>query len=188
MKWIIYTEGVIRTPQTDVVIEKLEPYFEKAGFIGRVTSVLRDRNSQLAVIQQLAEAHKLILDGFELDFTLGTTFQGKEVPYWQLVWSKLLENGIIVNPPEPAVCLTDYISHDVNKKGQIIQPSPHFSGNCFDMGGRVILDGNNDLIEKIEEVYQILLKATADNVGIAKTDSSPFIEHGNNCVHSLIKV
>ena len=185
MKWIVYKEDVKRTSQTDKVIEKLEPYFEQAGIVGRVTSVLRDKFMQLADIQKFAQDAKLILDGFQLDFEHMTTFQGREVPYWQLVWSTLLSRGIIVNPPIPAECLMDYVRDGVNKKGQTIQQSPHFTGDCFDFGGRVIVNGQ--LVDKLDAVYQLLIKATADGVGILKTPSSPFIEHGNRCVHSMIK-
>lgn len=191
MAWIIYLEGVKRTAPTDIVIARLDPYFEQAGFIGRITRVLCDKNDQLAIIQEYAESSGLISPGFELDFSLGTTFQGREVPYWQVVWSKLLSKGIIVNPPEPAEVLMDYIKADgQNHKGEIIQESSHFTGRPFDLGARVWIKQEDvgdvaKLVDKLDTVYALALKAQAEGVGIIKTTSSPLIEHGNRCVHCL---
>jgi hypothetical protein len=182
MDWIIFEPNVIRTPQTDIVIEKLTPYFEAAGFVGRITSVLRNQWQQLMLIQSLAEQNKIITSGFILDFEYTGSYQGQVVPYWQIVWSSLLNKGIIINPPVPAIVLMDYIRNNINKKGMLIGATPHHTGLCFDLGGRVLV--NNALVERIDDVYNIVCKAKSDGVGIeTNIDSNPLIEHQNNAVH-----
>ena len=193
MDWLIFEDGVKRTPQTDIIIiTKLQPYFERAGIIGRVTSVLRDSIMQLKTIQDLAHQNKLILDGYELDFNYMSTWAGQVVPYWQIVWSTLLNKGVVVNPPIPAICLMDYTAaNGVNKKGMIIHETPHYTGLCFDTGGRCWENqedvGNyNKLVSKIDTIYNVIKQASTEGVGIIS--DSVLIEHQNNCVHSQVSV
>ena len=190
MSWLIFTDGVKRTAQTDLVIAKLEPYFEKVSIIGRITSVLRDSTMQLATIQDLAVKNNLVATDFKLDFIYMSMYQGKPVPYWQIVWSTLLSRGVIVNPPIAAVCLMDYTAaNGVNKKGMTINETPHHTGLCFDTGARIWLrpedvGDNSKLINRLDDIYQIILQASSDGVGIIK--ESIILEHSNNCCHAQI--
>jgi len=64
-------------------------------------------------------------------------YDGKQVYAWQPAWSRLLNLGVIVNPPEQATVLFDYFRGAENRKGALIQPSPHFKGTALDIGGDV---------------------------------------------------
>jgi hypothetical protein len=192
MDWIVFEPNVIRTLQTDIVIEKLMPYFQAAGFVGRVTSVLRNKFQQLMLIQELAIQAKIIDTSFVLDFEYMSSYQGQVVPYWQIVWSKLLNAGIIVNPPTPAVVLMSYIKNNIDKKGMLIGATPHQSGLCIDFGGRVFIECKTSgvydtLVFKLDEVYNIVQKAKLDGIGIdTNIDNNPLIEHANNAVHCQV--
>lgn len=182
MKAIIFLPDVIRTAATDAVIERLDQYAAEAGITLRITSVKRTPESQLRAIQDYAQERKIILDGQGLDLVTVMDYLGESIPYWQLVWSRLLSAGVIVNPPRAAKVLTDYWRNGVNKKGLIIQPSTHIiSDKAFDIGGRYFKAGN--LVNDVDTVYAVTLKAAKNNIGIRLTESSPLIEHGNNCVH-----
>lgn len=171
MKNIIIRKGVIRTAVTDVVIERLDPYF--LGLPIQITSVLRTAESQLAIIEYYAKLKELIYEGDILNFTSLTMFEGRNVFKWQLVWSQLLSIGIIANPPKSATVLKNYIVSGINKKGMSINPSEHIYGSAFDIGGAA---------HGVDSVYKIIVKAAADKIGIRYSR----IERGNNCVHVAV--
>ncbi len=135
-KWLIVRPGVTLTDTIDPVIAALDPYFE--GRHAYVTSGLRTKESQLEVIRQYAK-----LKGVAKEFPTILTatvdakamFDGRSVFAWQTAWSRLLEKGVLVNPPVAASPLFDYVRGGVNKKGAIIMPSPHIRGTAFDIGG-----------------------------------------------------
>lgn len=183
LKSIIFEPGVIRTDITDKVIQALDPFFAYEGITGFISSVLRTKEKQLQIIQDYARIKKIILDGQVLDFEHKIDFEGEQVWYWQLVWSRLLSADIIVNPPIEAKVLTDYMRNGINKKGQIIQPSVHMNGTAFDISGLVLVLKAGNKMEAIDLVFQVALKGAKQGVGIRITSSSPLIEHGNNCVH-----
>jgi hypothetical protein len=89
---------------------------------------------------------------------------------WQPAWSRLLEIGVIINPPLAAAALFDYIRDGVNKKGQIIGASPHFAGHAFDIGGGP--DG-------IDDELRIVTKAMPDIQALTHI----VVERENNCLH-----
>ena len=177
LKSLSFGRNVVRTPETDRVIFKLDKYFTRAKRQAIVTSVLRTKESQLAIIRDYAIKCNLMPDGDTLDTGQNTCLGGKIVPRWQALWSMLLNRNIIVNPPVPAVVLLDYWKGGVNKKGQTIQPSAHFLGTAFDIGG-----GPNGA----EDEFAIVRMAARDGIGIKITPSSPMLERANNCVHSII--
>ena len=135
-KWLIVRPGVVLTDIIDPVIAALDVYFD--GRHAYVTSGLRTKEGQLAVIQQYAKLKGVVK---EFPATLTATVDGKtmyedrSVFSWQPAWSRLLEMGVIVNPPVAAAPLFDYVRGGVNKKGIVIMPSPHIRGTAFDIGG-----------------------------------------------------
>ena len=165
--------GAVRTAATDPVIQQLDIYFRAAGKKGVITSILRTPAAQLLLIQNAARDKGIIANNFVLDFertgTLPSSNMG-EYPVWQIVWSQLLNKGYIINPPVPAKVLLDYFNDGVNKKGETIQPSAHFTGKCFDTSG-----------ENISSIFEIIDNAKAA-VGIVYVR----YERENNCVHSQV--
>lgn len=87
---------------------------------------------------------------------------------WQLPWSRLLNKNVIINPPLPAKCLLDYIRNGVNKKGRIIDQSPHIprlgKPGAIDLSG---IDSETIVKRLIEdEIIRGYL-----------------LERANNCIH-----
>lgn len=169
---------VILTPVIEPVIIALDSYFEKEGKIAYVTSGKRDAITQLSIIRgYLAKTgtDKFYPDAMSCKLEDKKQFEGKIVYVWQPAWSALLSKGIIINPPIAAEVLMDYMRDGKNKKGQIIQPSPHFKGTAFDIGGSTDgIDGN------VVSELNIIKKALADKLPGLKG----FLpERNNNCVH-----
>ena len=169
---IIFANGVIHTEYADQVIDRIDPYFGKAGLIGKVTDILRTPALQLAVMTNLAMARHLIPAGYALNLSDMAPLNGAEYPRWQIVWSELLNCGTLINPPLPARPLLDYIRDGINKKGVLIQPSEHFVGRAIDFSGQ----------PDISRVNAVLVTAQAARVGITAIT----VEHGNNCLHCSI--
>lgn len=176
-KWLTLAPGVTRTPITDMVIVALEPTFAKRQHKATVTSILRKPEDQLRIIRE-----ECIKRGIDKEFpeiltcSVDSISNLKTGVYaWQGAWSRLLNKGFIVSPPKAAVVLFDYWKNGKNKKGEIIQPSGHFLGTCFDIGGRGGLDDT-----PADEV-EIISDAMAGNpkIGIR----SFLLERKNNCLH-----
>lgn len=185
-KFLILGDHVIRSGLTDPVIAKLDPFFEKANRKARVSSIYRSPSYQLQIIRHYLKANKLdkiyvkaMTDGLNQKIKWG----GETIYSWQVGWSKLLNIGILINPPMRAKVLLDYYRHGINKKGEIIGESQHSTGRAFDISGRWKL--NNTTNEWIlEEVKKIVADAIAvdPDLGIIYT----LIEHGNDCSHQQV--
>lgn len=173
---LLFSNGVKRTPSTDAVIAKLQPIFVQESFKAYVTSVLRLKEDQLRIIENYARDKGIIGKDVHLEFVSTTTLDGTAYPLWQVVWSKLLSKGIIINPPVPAQVLLDYFRDGKNKLGQWIQPSPHFLGNSFDIGGF----NETNTAEMCAEI----LNRVKAQVGI----KTVLLERANNCVHNDVLV
>ena len=172
LKALKFRAGVIRTTATDPVIKKLDDYFLAAGHIAEITSVLRTAESQLLLIQEHARDKGLIASNFVLTFEQTGVLQNMTYPLWQIVWSQLLNKNFIINPPKPAAVLMDYFNDGVNKIGHVIQPSAHFLGIAFDLGG-----GSNGIADELA-----IVQKAADTVGINYVR----VERENNCVHCQV--
>lgn len=129
-KWLIVMPTVVLTDVIDPVIFSLDAYFASAGYRSRVTSGLRTPLGQLRIIQNYCRQR-----GVDKEFPEIDTAIPEDRTSWQGAWSRLLNTGIIINPPSDAEVLFDYVRNGVNKKGQIIHGSPHFRGTAFDIGG-----------------------------------------------------
>jgi hypothetical protein len=158
-KFLRINPNVILTPIIEPVIVSLEAYFKEANKISYVTSGKRSPESQLTIIRNyltskgLASAHPEALGKNCMEKFTHEKYGS--IYCWQLGWSKLLNIGVIINPPAAAACLMDYIRNGINKKGLIINGSPHFNGTAFDVGG-----GPNGIADETE----ILKRALADRV------------------------
>lgn len=177
-KWLTVgvKSGVRLTSIIEPVIVALDKYFEAANLTARVTSGERTSGDQLTIIRKYAASFGVdkefpeiktcgVLD--KIDFG-----EGKKLFTWQRAWSRLLNTGVIVNPPLPAACLFDYIREGVNKKGQIINQSPHYYGKAFDIGGGLDHDPTNELA--------VIKKALADKLPGLK---GYLLERKQNCLH-----
>src|SRR3990172_7654302 len=137
-KFLKIREGVILTEIIAPKIIALDAYFEAENCIGWVTSGLRRPEDQLRIIRQYLTKKgmdKYYPSAMNMGVADKVIQDGVNVYSWQMGWSALLNAGIIINPCMEAVCLMDYISGGVNKKGQTFQPSVHFVGKAFDIGG-----------------------------------------------------
>jgi hypothetical protein len=170
-KNLIVRPGVDLTDTIDPVISALDPYFE--GRLAYVTSGLRTKEHQLDIIKQYAKL-KGIAKEFPavLSATLDakTFFEGHAVFAWQPAWSRLLERGVIINPPVAASPLFDYVRNGKNLKGVVIMPSPHMRGTAFDIGGGS--DG-------VEDERLIIALAIGKVAGL----SGVLVERENNAIH-----
>ena len=171
-KNLIVRSGVVLTEHIDPVIHALDEYFN--GHLSYITSGLRDAESQLRIIRDALTRKGIAGDYQEAwdNITSKITFEGEEVYGWQPGWSKLLNIGFIVNPPYPVKCLMDYVRPGsmTNRKGSIIQASPHFHGTAFDVGG-----GNDGITQEA-----IILQ---EAIGKVKGLKSCLLERNNNAVH-----
>lgn len=175
-------EEVVRTPQTDVEIEKLDKYLDNCPVT--ITSVLRNPARQYKIIYDYAVKHKIqIVDNgivtniwevaYESIFN-STNYEGKQVPIWQLVWSLLLgleigkeKKGLLIAPPVKAQVLTGI------RKGLWRYPSKHFTGQAFD------LDCKN-----LQEAYNRIKAAI--NIDTELRITKVLIETLQNCIHCEI--
>lgn len=197
-QFLIVRSNVALTNIIDPVITELDGWFEKFGVTAFVTSGLRDAQRQIGVIQKLAREH-----GVEKEFpeirgaTLDgqTMFAGRLVPVWAPAWSRLLNLGVIVNPPKPAATLFDYYRRDTSRlsdgqangelklykpAGYTIGTSPHFNGTAFDIGlSRET--GRNGQNKKIAEELEPLRAAFES--GTVTGLKGYLVEHDNNCIH-----
>jgi len=179
-RFLLLTDKVILNDTLRILVNKLDYYFGLEKYIAYVTSGIRTREQQLDIILKYAKEKNIYDDFSELKTYAGTDYtikiivpeSSKKVYWWQRVWSKLLNLGIIVSPLYPAECLYDYINPVTkeNKKGKIIPSSAHFTGKALDISG-----------EDIRKVYNIVNNAYVvnKNLGI----KSILLEHNNNCVH-----
>ena len=167
-----FSDNVVRTIMTDPVIAKLQVIFTEKKFTAWVTSILRTPGAQLNLITRDAQDHGIIPKNKTLNMGDTMIFNGKTYPIWQVVWSTLLNKGVIINPPVSAIVLMDYIRDGVNKKGWVIPPSPHSSGKAFDIGG---FNAENTI-----DACFALLTSVKEQVGIKDI----LLEPVNHCCHS----
>src|SRR3990167_7815941 len=115
-KFLTFNKGVSRTAKTDVVIAKLEKYFAEKKHYAKITSIYRSPEQQLQVIKDYIKQKGLDKEFPKIfDCNVKDKIQtGKQEYYkWQGAWSRLLNKGIIINPPFKAICLYDYIKNGV---------------------------------------------------------------------------
>lgn len=115
------------------------------GEVSDITSGLRTAEKQLAlIIEKLALHNKErefpeFVQGIEgkwpVDKTIHIDELNRDLYWFQRGWSRLLNISEIINPPIPAEVLFDYIDKGRNKKGEVIQISPHMRGTALDVGG-----------------------------------------------------
>ena len=173
---LTYRENVKKTPAITRCVEMMDKYFD--GCPSQITSGLRTPIDQLTIILKKMAEYKLDENFLEIKKCLGSGVEhtvhieelNRDLYWWQRAWSKLLNVGYIVNPPVPAEVLFDYVDDGRNKKGEVIQMSPHQRGLALDIGG------GSDLLEKAKRV----LKAKESGECFIKSFR---IESKNNAVH-----
>jgi hypothetical protein len=173
-EWLQVRRGVRTTPIIEPVILALDAYFKEANLKATVTSGERTSGDQLTIIRNYAKSFKVDQEFKEI-LTCGVLdkidFGSEKIFTWQRAWSRLLNIGVIVNPPVQAKVLFDYVRDGVNKKGQIINQSPHYYGKAFDIGGGVDHDPTNEL--------EVLKKAMGKVRGL----KGYLLERKQNCLH-----
>lgn len=155
-KFLIVKVGVRLTVDIIPVIIALDQYFEEANLKAYVTSGERNSQDQLDIIRLYCKRYAVDKEFPEIkncNVSDKIDFGGVKIFAWQRAWSRLLNIGVIVNPPLPAICLFDYIRNGVNKKGTEIGYSPHWYGKAFDIGGGLDHDITNEQIV-IEKAFQ----------------------------------
>lgn len=177
---LLVRDTVVLNPLLDKVAVKLEPFFKAANHTAYVTSGVRQPEDQLRIIKHYCEQKKIEDDlikneDFAIDHKVLN--DGKEIYWWQLGWSKLLNKNVIINPPLAAEVLLDYFNkHGVNRKGHVINPSIHFLGRAIDIGG-----GANTIHDEEAIVNEAI--ASGQVPEIIDTVS----ERENNCLHLNLK-
>ncbi|HUQ67175.1 MAG TPA: hypothetical protein VM101_13520 [Flavitalea sp.] len=155
-EYLIIQPAVKLTQTIIPVIEAFDAFFKEAGIKAFVTSGERTSEDQLNVIRMYSKRYEVDKEFPEI-LTCGVAdkidFGTTKIYTWSRAWSRLLNKGIIVNPPRPEKVLFDYIRDGVNKKGQEIGYSPHFFGRSFDIGGGVDHDITNEL-KVVEKAFK----------------------------------
>jgi hypothetical protein len=174
-KFVILKSGFKTTDIIDPVLVGLDAIARRLGIKTIATSGLRDSNDQLDIIRKYLTDNGL-KSQFEDTFLHGFDEKITDPKYgqiyaWQLGWSKLLNIGVIVNPPKAAICLLDYMRDGINKKGKLIHESPHFYGTSADLGG-----GANGIDDELKIVKTAMEEKLPGLVGY-------LIERKNNAIH-----
>lgn len=169
-------DGVVLTDSINPGIQQLSAAYKIRNIAGAVSSGKRTPERQVDTIRALARSAGLkfdYLDTMTLQST--TTFNGRTVFEWQVVWSTLMNKMYDVNPPIAAELLMDRIVGGVNKKGKIYPPTEHFFGISFDVEGE--FNG--------EQLLDIYTNALIDAMKKGETPSivSYTKEVKNNCLH-----
>lgn len=175
-KFLKVKPGVALNMTIEPVIVDLDKYFEEAGLVAWVTSGERSSQDQLETIRKYCDRYH-VDDEFPEIKVCGVLDkinfgEGKKLYTWQRAWSRLLNKGVIINPPLPAEVLFDYIRNGVNKKGTTIGHSPHYYGRAFDIGGGLDHDITNEL-----KIVQLALDEGMKGL------KGCLAERMNNCVH-----
>lgn len=165
-EWLIVKSTVLLNEIIEPVIVGLDKYFGSYKLKAYVTSGERTSEMQLDVIRQYCQRY-----GVDKEYPEVMTCSVLSRK-WETAWSKLLNIGVVINPPLPAKCLFDYYRNGVNKKGQEIGHSPHYWGRAFDIGGGVDHDITNEL--------NVVLKAIDNKLPGLK---GYLPERKNNCLH-----
>lgn len=176
---------VEHTPHIDQGIKELDAAYTKRGIFGFVSSGFRSPEHQLRVIRGLAlKAHIDHEFPYFNTMTLEskTTFEGKEVFEWQVVWSRLMNLMYDVNPPEKAELLMSRIKGGTDKKGKVYPQTQHADGISFDVEGH--FQGQ----ERLDQYTAALEEAMAGGEvpSIASYTKEP--PTGNNCLHCNCKL
>lgn len=177
-KWFVVNKDVALTETIDTVITRLDGYFRDKECVSYVTSGKRLPEDQLRIIKNYAKQFGVDKEFPEIvnsDVHYKISYGTEEIYAWQRAWSRLLNKGVVINPPIEAVCLFDYYKNGVNKKGQLIPPSSHFYGGAFDIGGK----GGDDPTPSDE--LEIISGAMAQDSGLGI--KSFLLERANNCLH-----
>lgn len=171
-QWLIVNPDVKMTPIIEPVIIGMEEICKRLGIKMYVTAGERDSVDQLNTVRKYCKRYKVDAEFPEI-LTCKFTDKLADGTYtWQKPWSRLLNTGIIINPPMPAICLFDYIRDGVNKKGKQIGHSPHYYKRAYDVGGGIDHDITNEL-----PVVQLAMKEKLPGlVGYLP-------ERKNNCIH-----
>ena len=177
-KWLRVNPDVVLSPAIEPVIVALDGEFERAQLLAFVTSGVRDRQKQLAAIRNYAMDNGLraefpVLNG-SADLDAQVVVGTQMFPLWQVLWSRLLTMGVLINPPQRAPVLFRY-QHPVRKvwiePGTVIPASAHFYGTAFDVGARTQLDEKLAVIETAK-----LTGRVQGIIGITP-------EHANHAIH-----
>lgn len=167
-KWLKVNPEVVLTPTLSRTILLLESHFTYN--LAFVTSGKRSNYDQLRIIKDYAKRKAIenlfpeFLESYSSPIEKKVVVEGfGEIYWWQRVWSKLLNLGIIINPPLAAMVLFDYFrpGNPVNQKGTIKGGgvNPHVTGYSFDVSAGK---------EKLRVVAEI--------VGYAKEEGKAFIK------------
>jgi hypothetical protein len=152
---------IVLNPALNSILMAIDKYWPPMGEV--VTSGVRVPADSLRIIRGYLKSKdlaRLYPDAMECE--IDAKENGHYV--WQMAWSNLLNKGVIINPPLPAECLMDYFRGDVNKKGKVINQSPHVRGTSFDLSGTDSLTIVKRLVED-------------------KMIRGFLLERENNCIH-----
>lgn len=138
-KYLTIGQNVKLTPVIDPVISRLDRYFKDCPAM--VTSGKREPQDQLRIMRQYVQLLKLVNiypEIFNTELKPETKLPNGDY-VWQLAWSRLLKEGIIINPCYSAKLLLDYFQivngKQQNMKGLVYPQSNHIPGNAFNVGG-----------------------------------------------------
>jgi hypothetical protein len=174
--------GAVFDPNQLAVLSHIEPF--TTGMDLLATRGHSSPQEQIATIENFAQQHGCLAK-FPEFIPGGPVDVKKDVPgaglvyHWQRLWSWLLHIGLVVNPPENAICLFEYERPSGEQmKGKVIHSSTHIVG---EENGQWPIDFSQKVngVPNIHLVEQLMIKAKAAGAGIQFIK----VETGNGCVH-----
>ena len=173
-KFLTVATGVILTDELDNFAAGLEPHFELFDIHAVITSGVRTEAAQIELIRKKAIEAGLNLvyaDIEDADLTKTVHVGEFDQPYWQILWSNLLAQGQMINPPVPAKAEFEYIHAD----GRHI-PAGHEVGISEHQEKKAIDIARNELH---------LIEKCLDHAKVTGMKLKFLIEPKNGCVHTV---
>ena len=104
------------TDELDNFGVSLDPHFALFSCHAVMTSGVRSRTRQLELIREKAMELNLVpphvTDVLTADLNQIFPWGNDSAPLWRILWSQLLSDGQMINPPEPATAEFEYIHAD----------------------------------------------------------------------------
>lgn len=175
-------ESAILDDRQRKVIKAIEPF--TTGLDMEVTRGHDTPHGQLQTIAKYARQNGLYFPEFSTDvedlaMTVEIPTVGR-VRTWERMWSKLLNIGVIINPPMPGKVLFPYARPSGDQMlGKMIDPSPHIKALDDPKPCPIDFSAKVNGVPNIHLATQIMSKAKDAGAGIRKI--VPEIKNG--CVH-----
>lgn len=179
-------ETVVLNERIQLALNSLEPFIKEEKLTAVVTSGVRTTEHQLSLILEEAERRKLgdkyDLDSIRHSMMQTVLFNGRPVFAFVPVWSELLRQGYMINPPIAARCVFAYTKAD----GTQIPANTMLDISTHQKGRGVDIDGDDKSADDIVVLEKFVKKL--HDAGSLPMVQSWLREPKNDCLHlSLVE-